>query len=87
LLKEQQQLPFIHDAKLKLYPNKHKALSVYKKLNNNPRDKKDVIMSEGKLQSLGHVDYIKNLPVETQRMLNESSIQNFHGEQFGRRTR
>jgi len=37
-------LPFIHDAKLKLYPNKHKALSIYKqqikKLNNNPRDKK-----------------------------------------------
>jgi len=29
------------------------------------------------LQSLGHVDYVKNLPVETQRTLNESSIQNF----------
>ena len=31
------------------------------KLNKNEKDKTPVIMSESKLQELGHVDYVKNL--------------------------
>ena len=74
-------LPFMHDPMIKLQPNKHKALSVYnqqlKKLNKNLKDKDDVITSEGKLQSLGHVDYIKNLSRELQFMLKNHPIQNY----------
>ena len=56
-------LPIIHDPGIKLSPNKHKALKVYnqqlQKLQRNPIDKEAVIKSEGKLQQLGHVDYVK----------------------------
>ena len=74
-------LPFIHDPSVKLAPNKHKAMKVFqqqlRKLSQNPKDKADVLKSEGKLQSLGHVDYISNLSQQQQIMLQESEMQNF----------
>ena len=73
-------LPFIDDPK-KLAPNKNIATKIYyqqlKKLNSNPKDKEDIIASEAKLQQLGFVDYIKNLPLDQQTMLNNSPFQNF----------
>ena len=66
---------------IKLQPNKHKTLSVHnqqlKKLNGNLKDKDNVITSEGKLRSLWHVDYIKNLSRELQLMLKNHPIQNY----------
>ena len=74
-------LPLLEDPITKLAPNKAKALAVYnsqvKKLAKNPKDKNDVLSSEAKLQSLGHVDYVKNLPESQQVMLRESPIQNY----------
>ena len=74
-------LPLMYDPEIKLSPNKNKALKVYyqqvSKLNKHPKDKQDVIDSEKKLQQLGHVDFLKNLPSTTQQILQQSSIQNF----------
>ena len=74
-------LPFIHDPVVKLAPNKDKAMRVFnqqlKKLSKNVNDKNAVIKSEGKLQSLGHVDYISNLTADQQQILQENQIQNF----------
>ena len=74
-------LPLLDDPILKLVPNKAKALAVYKsqvkKLNKNMKDKDDVLSSESKLQSLGHVEYVKNLSESQQSMLRMSPIQNF----------
>jgi len=49
------------------------------KLNNpsNQKDKQDIINSEGKLQQLGYVDYTRNLPTETQSMLQYNKMQHF----------
>ena len=63
-------LPFIDDPLKKLAPNKAKAMSIYqkllKKLNKCERDKLDVISSERKLQDLGHVEFVKDLPADVQ---------------------
>ena len=48
-----------------------------KKLNQNPHDKEDVIKSETKLQSLGHVEFVRNLTPEQQEMLAKNPVQNF----------
>ena len=48
-----------------------------KKLNQNPHDKEDVIKSETKLQSLGHVEFVRNLTPEQQEILAKNSVQNF----------
>ena len=74
-------LPFIHDPKIKLSHNKDIAMKVYRqqtrKLEKNPKDKEDIIKSEAKLHTLGHVDYLRNLTEDQQRMLHENKIQNF----------
>ena len=74
-------LPFTHDPVLRLAPNKHKAMKTYqqqlRKLEKSPSDKQEVLMSEGKLQQLGYVDYVKNLSPDQQEMLRRSKIQNF----------
>ena len=61
----------------KLAPNKDKALRIYnqqvKNLNQNPKDKEDVIRSE----SLGHVEIVRSLTTEQQEMLAKNPIQNF----------
>lgn len=74
-------LPFMQDPKKRLAPNKRCAMKIYqqqiKKLNNNIKDKEDVIKSEGKLQALGHVEFVSNLSSEQQKRLNENVIQNY----------
>ena len=71
----------LYDPVKRLSNNRHIALKIYqqqtRKLNNNPEDKKDVIQSEAKLQSLGFVDYLHNLSPEQLTMLNQSSVQNY----------
>ena len=74
-------LPFIHNPVLKLAPNKHKAMKVYqqqlKKISKSLSDIEQVLKSEGKLQSLGFVDYTQNLSAEQQEMLKSNEIQNY----------
>ena len=74
-------LPLMHNPTVTLAHDKEKALQVYnqqiKKLNKNPQDKADVIEPEAKLQSLGYVDYVKNLTPKQQEMLRNHEIQNF----------
>ena len=67
-------LPFIDDLLKKLAPNKAKAM---KKLNKCKRDKLDVISSERKLQDLGHVEFVKDLPADVQKLLQDHPIQHF----------
>ena len=73
-------LPLMFNLLHKLVLNKDKALCIYnqrvKKLNQNPQDK-DVIQSEAKLQSLGHVEFVRNLTPEQQEMLAKNPVQNF----------
>ena len=73
-------LPLMKDPS-KLHPNRDKALKVYnqqvRKLSSFPDDKRDVIESEAKLQKLGHVEFVKNLPPDVQNLLSTSPIQNY----------
>ena len=76
-------LPLLQDPSIRLSPNKDIAMKVYqqqlKKLNKveNQQDKQDIIASEKKLQDLGFVDYVHNLPADQQQMLKSSTVQNF----------
>ena len=74
-------LPLMHNPVIKLAHNKDIALKVYnqqvKKLNKNPKDKADAIESEARLQSLGYVEYVKNLSTKQQEMLRTNKIQNY----------
>ena len=75
-------LPLMFNPLYKLAPNKDKALRIYnqqvKKLNQKPQDKEDVIQSEAKLQSLGHVEFVRNLTPEQQEMLTKNPAQNLY---------
>ena len=74
-------LLLINDPTVKLAPNRNKAMKVYtqqlRKLHHNPKDKAEVLKSEGKLHSLGYVDYVRNLSAEHQDMLRKNPIQNY----------
>ena len=74
-------LPFIEKHFERLYPNKHKALAVYKaqvkKLGKSPKDRSDVIKSERKLQDLGFVDFIEDLSADQKQKIDNSSLKNF----------
>ncbi len=74
-------LPFIANPINRLTPNKDMALKVYrqqlKKLDQNPKDKAEIIASEAKLQQLGFVEYVHNLSDEQQNALESDDIQNF----------
>ena len=74
-------LPFMHDAAIKLYPNKTKGLRVYnqqlKELSKQPKDNEQVIESEKKLQDFGHFELTHNLRNHLQIMLKDSPTQNF----------
>ena len=74
-------LPLIHNRLIKLAHNKDIAVKVYnqqiKKLKKNPKDKADVIEPEARLQSLGYVEYVKNLSAKHQEMLITNKIQNY----------
>ena len=76
-------LPFIADPTTHLANNKDKAMKVYlqqvKKLNlpANVTDKEDILESEGKLQKLGYVDFVRNLPPDVQSRLRNSQVHYF----------
>ena len=74
-------LPLMSDPTQRLQPNRHIALKVYNqqlhRLSKNIDDKTDIINSEHKLQKLGFVDYVKNLPKEMQQSLVQSNLQNY----------
>ena len=75
-------LPLIQDPS-RLTPNKNIAMKVYnqqlRKLNKeeNHQDKLDIITSERKLETLGFVGYVEDLPPLLQEMLHSSSMQNY----------
>ena len=52
-------------------------IAVAKQINKSPEDKRDVVEFEGKMQRMGFVDYVDDLPPEQQKCLAESPIQNF----------
>ena len=74
-------LPFMFNPLGKLATNKYKAPQVYnqqiKTLHVAPQYKQDVLESEAKLQSLGHVDFVKNLSPAQQEMLRTNPVENF----------
>ena len=74
-------LPFLCDPTYKLTPNRHVVRRIYdlqvKKLGTNLDDKKDVIMSENKLQDLGFVDFLQNLTVEQRGKIKNSPVNYF----------
>ena len=74
-------LPLLADPKVKLCPNKDIARKVYnqqlKKIKNNDADKAAIIKSEKKLQDLGYVMYVKDLPKEVQESLAKNPVKNF----------
>ena len=74
-------LPFIRDPQTTLAPNKDKALKVYqsqvRKLNKCDKDKQDVIKSEAKLQQLGFVEYVSDLPPDQKKRIVESEFKHF----------
>ena len=74
-------LPLLNNSVVKLGPNKKRALAIYKseikRLSTNHSDKDDVLHSEAKLQSMGFVDYLANLPNDVQHTLKENPIQHY----------
>ena len=74
-------LPLMFQPEVKLTPNRSIALKVLnqqiKKLSRIEKDKSDVVASEEKLQKLGHVAYVKDLPQEVQQMLDENKVKNY----------
>ena len=66
-------LPFIYDPDSTLTPNDKLALRIFegqlRMLARKPDDRRAVIESEGKLQELGYVDYLNNLPKEDQEII------------------
>ncbi|XP_066924707.1 uncharacterized protein [Clytia hemisphaerica] len=74
-------LPLLHDPSLYLSPNRKIALQIYnqqlRRLSKYSKDKEDVLNSEQKLQTLGYVDYLKNLSPDVQRTLRNTNINNF----------
>ena len=74
-------LPFMHDPLVKLAPNKHQALKVYKqqlkRLNKNPDYKRAIIEAEKKLHDMGFMAYVKDLPDAIKNFLRETPIRNF----------
>ena len=69
-------LPLMQDPAKVLGNNDRNAKRVYQrwvtKLNKNPEDLKSIIRSENKLQTRGHVEFLKNLTPEQQKMIQGS---------------
>ena len=74
-------LPLIADPKVKLAPNKKRALGIYNKVLRSLEGKEElkqaVIASEQKLQTRGKVDWVCNLSPELQEMLQNNPVKNF----------
>ena len=71
-------LPFVVDPDTRIDEKAQTRLaikvydSVIKSLEKSPSDREAVIKSEKKLHDLGYVDYVDNMPVETQKMINDN---------------
>ena len=73
-------MPVIMDPAVHLAPNGDIALKMYYRVLNKlkePKNKLEVIAAEAKLQRLGKVEYVRNLPDDVQEMLKLSPVQNF----------
>ena len=74
-------LPFIGDPATKLSPNSHAARKLYdrqvRSLAKSPSNRHDALASEAKLQELGFVDYLENLPVEDRELVLNSGVKYF----------
>ena len=74
-------LPFIGDPATKLSPNSHAARKLYdrqvRSLAKSPSNRQDALASEAKLQELGFVDYLENLPVEDRELVLNSGVKYF----------
>ena len=71
-------LPFLEDPDMRLENNLKTARKVYdgvvKRLNKSRKDLKDVLEAEGKLQDLGFVEWLDNLPIVDQRMIMDARV-------------
>ncbi len=71
-------LPFLQDPDLTLVDNVSSARKVYDKvvrtLDKNPSDRNEVLEAEGKLQKLGYVDWLENLPEDDQKMILDAPV-------------
>lgn len=75
-------LPFVvPNPDKRLVDNEHDAVKAFKRqvrrLSKRPDEKKSVVESEAKLQSLGFVDYVSNLTSEQQRKIFDAWLRNF----------
>ena len=74
-------LPFITNPDNKLSPTENFALKIYESqirgLEKKPNDKVTILESEGKLQKLGFVDYLDNLPNEDKDAILSSKVKYF----------
>ena len=76
------ELPFIADPKVRLdptnYPMSRKVYnSVTKALSKDPKGREDTIKAEGKLHSLGYVEWLDNLSEEDREMILNAIVKYF----------
>ncbi|MEM7375647.1 MAG: hypothetical protein AAF587_44050, partial [Bacteroidota bacterium] len=71
-------LPLMYDPTVRLVPNRDIALynQQINRLSKNLSEKDDILKSEKKLQLLGYVAYIKDLPEDQQQMLRTDPFNN-----------
>ena len=74
-------LPLMFNPLHKLARNKNNTPRIcnqkLNKLNQKPHHKEDIIQSEDKFESLGHMEFVRNLTPEQQKMLSKNPVQNF----------
>ena len=74
-------LPLLEDPAVVLGGNERNAQKIYQrwisKLHKNPQDLKSVLKSERKLQDRGHVEVVKNLAIDVQKQIEQSSFKYF----------
>ena len=72
------ELPFIGDPEKMLSPNSHSVRKMYdrqvRNLARNPKARQEVIDSEAKLQALGFVEWMENLPEDDKNMILDSVV-------------
>ena len=74
-------LPFIADPDTRLITNDKSARKIFdaqvRKLSRSEGDRNDVLESEAKLQKLGYVDWLENLPEEDQKTVLDAAVKYF----------
>ena len=74
-------LPFIADPDSRLVPNLNIARKVYnsqvRRLEKSPKDLRDIIVAERKLENLGFVEYLDNLDEKDQMIIMNSMVKYF----------